>query len=133
MPSRLREVKRITVCPPSHRLANRAVRRLSGLRGRDRFAAGLEHGVALVDLCRVVCGVLPLEPDDLAAAGVVVQSDPGRECAHQAKPTSGRRCIRWPRAVVEQFSEGLGRCRVVWTSIRTTGPSRNVMVTSLPT
>jgi hypothetical protein len=46
---------------------------LPALRDGDRFATGLEHGVTLA----FVCWVLPLEPDDFAPAGVVIQSNPG--------------------------------------------------------
>ena len=45
------------------------------LREDGRFATGLEYGVTLA----FVCWVLPLEPDDLAPAGVVIQSNPGSE------------------------------------------------------
>jgi hypothetical protein len=41
----------------------------------DRLAAGLEYGLTLA----LACWVLPLEPDDLPAAGVVIQSNPGSE------------------------------------------------------
>ncbi len=49
--------------------------RLPALRDGDRFATGLEYGVTLA----FVRWVLPLEPDDFAPAGVVIQSNPGSE------------------------------------------------------
>ena len=68
------------------------------LRDGDRFAIGFEYGVTLAMGCRV----LPLEPDDFAFAGVVIQSNPASERTHNAEPPPGRRCVRWSWAVVDR-------------------------------
>ena len=75
----------------------------------DRFATDLDDGVTLA----LVRWVFPFEPDDFARTDVLIESDAGGKCTHEAETASVRRCVRWARAVVEEVAEGRSRCLVV--------------------